>query len=92
MNWMENVETQTNNKPTTEENGQETSNEEDFAELVESSFQTIHEGEVVTGTVVQVTPESVMIDVGSKAEGQVPIHEFCDDEGNLTPAHKRALL
>jgi small subunit ribosomal protein S1 len=81
---MENVETQTNNKPTTEENGQETSNEEDFAELVESSFQTIHEGEVVTGTVVQVTPESVMIDVGSKAEGQVPIHEFCDDEGNLT--------
>jgi small subunit ribosomal protein S1 len=81
---MENVETQTNNKPTTEENGQETSNEEDFAELVESSFQTIHEGEVVTGTVVQVTPESVMIDVGSKAEGQVPIHEFCDDEGNLS--------
>ncbi len=81
---MENVETQTNNKPTNEENGQETSNEEDFAELVESSFQTIQEGEVVTGTVVQVTPESVMIDVGSKAEGQVPIHEFCDDEGNLS--------
>jgi small subunit ribosomal protein S1 len=81
---MENVETQTNNKPVTEENGQETSNEEDFAELVENSFQTIQEGEVVTGTVVQVTPESVMIDVGSKAEGQVPVQEFCDEEGNLS--------
>jgi small subunit ribosomal protein S1 len=80
---MENVETQTNNKRPIQENVQETSNEEDFAELVESSFQSIQEGEVVTGTVVQITPEHVMIDVGSKAEGQVPIEEFLDEHGKV---------
>lgn len=80
---MENVETQTNNKRPIQENVQETSNDEDFAELVESSFQSIQEGEVVTGTVVQITPEHVMIDVGSKAEGQVPIEEFLDEHGKV---------
>lgn len=81
---MENLETQNNNSVSTEENGQEISNEEDFAELVESSFHAIHEGEVVTGTVVQVTSEHLMIDVGSKAEGQVPLEEFMNEDGELT--------
>lgn len=81
---MENVETQNSNNPVMIENGHETSNEEDFAELVESSFHSVQEGEVVTGTVVQLTPEHVMIDVGSKAEGQVPIEEFLDEKGKLT--------
>jgi len=81
---MENLETQNNNNVSTEENGQEISNEEDFAELVESSFHAIHEGEVVTGTVVQVTAEHLMIDVGSKAEGQVPLEEFMNEDGELT--------
>ncbi|MEJ2716700.1 MAG: 30S ribosomal protein S1 [Deltaproteobacteria bacterium] len=80
---MENLETQTNNNPATEVDGHETSNEEDFAELVESSFHTIQEGEVVTGVVVQITTEHVMIDVGSKAEGQVPVEEFVDEAGKL---------
>jgi small subunit ribosomal protein S1 len=80
---MENVETQTNDNRLTEENGQEPTHEEDFAELVESSFQSIQEGEVVTGTVVQLTPDFVMIDVGSKAEGQVPIDEFLNADGKL---------
>lgn len=81
---MENLETQTNNNPATEADGPETSNEEDFAELVESSFHTIQEGEVVTGVVVQITPEHVMIDVGSKAEGQVLVEEFLDESGKLS--------
>ncbi len=81
---MENSETQTENKNLSEEEGPEITNEEDFAELVESSFQTIQEGEVVTGVVVQVTAEHVMVDVGSKAEGQVPAEEFTDEQGELT--------
>jgi len=81
---MENLETQTENDLNMDEDLQEISNEEDFAELVESSFNTIQEGEVVTGVVVQVTLEHLMIDVGSKAEGQVPLEEFADENGELT--------
>jgi small subunit ribosomal protein S1 len=81
---MENLETQTNNNLPVEENEQEITKEEDFAELVESSFHKVQEGEVVTGMVVQVTAEHVMIDVGSKSEGQIPIEQFQDEEGSLT--------
>jgi small subunit ribosomal protein S1 len=81
---MENLETQTNNNLPVEENEQEITKEEDFAELVESSFHKVQEGEVVTGMVVQVTAEHVMIDVGSKSEGQIPIEQFLDEQGSLT--------
>jgi small subunit ribosomal protein S1 len=80
---MENLETQNNNLPA-EENEQDITREEDFAELVESSFNKVQEGEVVTGVVVQITNESVMVDVGSKSEGQIPIEQFLDEEGQLT--------
>ena len=80
---MENVETQNNNLPA-EQNEQENSREEDFAELMESSFHRVQEGEVITGMVVQVTPEFVMIDVGSKSEGQIPLEQFLDEKGDLT--------
>jgi len=81
---MANLETQTNNNFPVEENEPEVAREEDFAELVESSFHKVQEGQVVTGTVVQITPEHVMIDVGSKSEGQIPVDQFRDDTGNLT--------
>jgi small subunit ribosomal protein S1 len=80
---MENLESENNNIQTEEREG-DVSHEEDFAELVESSFHTIQEGEVVTGVVVQVASEHVMIDVGSKSEGQIPIDEFLDEQGEIT--------
>ncbi|MGB9618113.1 MAG: 30S ribosomal protein S1 [Desulfomonilaceae bacterium] len=80
---MENLESQTDNH-VTEEKTQETAREEDFAELVESSFHKVQEGEVVKGLVVQITPEYVMIDVGSKSEGQIPLEQFMGPDGNLT--------
>jgi small subunit ribosomal protein S1 len=39
---------------------------------------------VVKGRVVGVTSTHVLIDVGYKSEGQIPIHEFTDREGNVT--------
>jgi small subunit ribosomal protein S1 len=80
---MENLETQTDINRLVEDSAQDISREEDFAELVESSFHKVQEGEVVKGTVVQVTPEFVMIDVGSKSEGQIPLEQFLDESGNL---------
>ncbi|AFM26228.1 30S ribosomal protein S1 [Desulfomonile tiedjei] len=80
---MENLETQTNNF-ITDEGEHEMAREEDFAELVESSFHKVQEGEVVTGIVVQVTSDYVMVDVGSKSEGQIPLEQFLDEKGELT--------
>ncbi len=54
-------------------------------ELMETSLQTLREGEVVRGTVVAVTADEVMIDIGFKCEGSVPIGEFVDRAtGQLT--------
>jgi small subunit ribosomal protein S1 len=52
---------------------------EDFATLfAESEAQAgpVEEGKVVSGTVIQLTKDYVVIDIGYKSEGQVPIQEF----------------
>lgn len=60
------------------------SQEPSFQELYEESLRSIKEGEVVRGSIIQVTDEYVMVDIGYKSEGQIPIHEFIDDEGKVT--------
>jgi small subunit ribosomal protein S1 len=55
-----------------------------FEDLFEKSLRTFQEGEVLEGTVVRVDKESVMIDVGYKSEGLIPIREFRDEEGEIT--------
>ena len=56
----------------------------EFMELYEESLKSIQEGEVVKGEIVQVDKEYVLVDIGYKSEGQISIHEFRDDEGNIT--------
>jgi small subunit ribosomal protein S1 len=60
------------------------SQEPSFQELYEESLKSIKEGEVVRGTIIQVSDEFVMVDIGYKSEGQIPIHEFIDEEGQNT--------
>ena len=55
-----------------------------FMELYEESLKTIQEGELVTGEIVQIDKEFILVDIGYKSEGQIPINEFIDSEGNLT--------
>src|SRR6186713_2209604 len=52
-------------------------------ELYDTSFRNIAEGEVVKGTVVKVTPTEVIVDVGFKSEGIIPIEEFIDETGQV---------
>jgi len=62
-----------------------TSRESDnFMELYEESLKSIQEGELVKGEIVQVDKEFVLVDIGYKSEGQIPIREFIDSEGNIT--------
>jgi len=51
---------------------------ENFADLLEESFSknSMLEGSVVTGTVLRVDGDAVLIDVGMKSEGRVPMKEF----------------
>ncbi len=58
----------------------------DFKELFEQNMQNVQIGEVVTGRVVQINDDVVMVDVGWKTEGRVPIEELKDDDGNITVA------
>jgi len=51
-------------------------------QLMESSLQSLKEGEVVHGTVVAVDSDEVLVDIGYKCEGSVPVAEFTDPETN----------
>jgi small subunit ribosomal protein S1 len=52
--------------------------------LYEESFKRFAEGEVVTGRIISVDREHVLVDIGYKSEGQIRIHEFKDEDGNIT--------
>lgn len=56
----------------------------EFEALFEESLRTVKPGGVVKGRVVGVTSTHVLIDVGYKSEGQIPIHEFTDRQGNVS--------
>jgi small subunit ribosomal protein S1 len=58
---------------------------ESFAEMFEESLanQDLRRGAVVTGTVVDIQTDSVIINAGLKSEGVVPIEQFRMPDGNL---------
>src|SRR6266542_3249012 len=53
-------------------------------DLYDNSFRNIAEGEVVKGTVLKVTPSEVIVDVGYKSEGIIPVDEFVDENGQIS--------
>jgi len=54
-----------------------------FMEMFEESMKSIQEGKIVSGEIVQIDNEFVLVDIGYKSEGQIRINEFKDLEGNL---------
>ncbi|OGR10379.1 MAG: 30S ribosomal protein S1 [Desulfobacterales bacterium RIFOXYA12_FULL_46_15] len=61
--------------------GEETMGE--LLDIYESSLKKFEEGQVVTGTVISIGRDTVLVDVGYKSEGQISIHEFIDEKGNV---------
>ena len=63
--------------------------EENFSELLEQSLVSFNkkEGQIVRGTVLSVKNDSVVIDVGLKSEGRIPLREFFSpgEENNIKP-------
>jgi small subunit ribosomal protein S1 len=46
--------------------------------------QDFRMGDIVEGRVLAITKDYVVVDIGYKAEGQIPIGEFKNDEGEVT--------
>jgi small subunit ribosomal protein S1 len=51
-----------------------------FMSLYDESISGIQEGQIVKGTIVSVGPNEVMVDIGFKSEGAVPLKEFSDPQ------------
>jgi small subunit ribosomal protein S1 len=56
---------------------------ESLMDLYEESFKRFAEGEVVTGKIISVDKDHVLVDIGYKSEGQISIHEFRDENGEI---------
>ncbi|MCD6353276.1 MAG: 30S ribosomal protein S1 [Proteobacteria bacterium] len=54
-----------------------------MTQLYEETLKDIQEGEVVKGTVIKITPDYVLVDVGYKSEGQISTNEFKNEEREI---------
>ena len=60
-----------------------------FEQMLEDSFKTIHTGEVVEGTVIDVKPDEIILNIGYKADGILTKYEYTNDNSvDLTTAVK----
>ena len=53
---------------------------EELAALIDQEFREFREGSIVNGTILDIRPQVVIVDIGYKSEGVVPIQEFEDEE------------
>ena len=50
-----------------------------FEQMLEDSFKTIRNGEVVDGTVIDVKPEEIVLNIGYKADGIITRSEYTNE-------------
>ncbi len=48
--------------------------------LIESKLPSFRKGDIVNGTILEIRPQVVLVDIGYKSEGEIPISEFEDEE------------
>ncbi len=52
---------------------------QDFAQMLEESFKSLHTGETVTGTVMAVSHNEIQLDLGAKVTGTIVRDQITDD-------------
>ena len=52
-----------------------------FEQMLEDSIKTIHSGEVVEGTVIDVKAEEIILNIGYKSDGILTKNEYTNDSG-----------
>ena len=50
-----------------------------FEQMLEESFKTIRNGEVVEGTVIDVKPDEIVLNIGYKADGIITRNEYTNE-------------
>jgi small subunit ribosomal protein S1 len=68
----------------TEERALDAEEYERLLDMYDVSFKNFAEGEVVKGTVLQVSESEVIVDVGYKSEGIIALEEFRDETGKVS--------
>ncbi len=68
-------------KATTSKDG-----EVSFADMLETSFEArdLKEGDMVKGTIHLISKDRVLVDIGYKSEGWIPLEEFQDYQGEVS--------
>ena len=56
---------------------------ESLEEAYDNSLRAFAEGEIVKGTVISIDRDEVMVDIGFKSEGYIPVSEFEVDENGM---------
>ena len=59
---------------------------DEMVSLYDETMRHLREGQIVSGQVIGVTGNHVIVDVGYKSEGLIPVAEFTDHDGNLKVA------
>lgn len=60
----------------------------EFEQLLEESLVTIHNGEIVEGTVISVKPDEIVLNIGYKADGIITKNEYSNQPVDLTTVVK----
>ena len=60
-----------------------------FEQMLDESFKTIHAGEVVEGTVIDVKPDEIILNIGYKSDGILTKNEYTNEQNvDLTTVTK----
>lgn len=59
---------------------------EEMVSLYDDTMRHLVEGQIVSGEVIGITANHVIVDVGYKSEGLIPVSEFISHDGELTVA------
>lgn len=60
------------------------SEEQSFEQMLNASFKTIRNGEVLEGSVIEVKPDTAYLNIGYKADGVLSKEEYSNDNVDLT--------
>ena len=56
------------------------SQNEELSALIDEHFREFNEGSIVNGTILDISPHVIVVDIGYKSEGAIPVSEFEDEE------------
>ncbi|MBI4841154.1 MAG: 30S ribosomal protein S1 [candidate division NC10 bacterium] len=56
----------------------------EMREIYERSVRDIVEGDIVKGTILEIIEDAVLVDIGYKSEGLIPLREFRTPSGEVT--------